>query len=423
MARPNYYEILQVSPLAEEEVIQAAFRGLAKKYHPDRNKDPSAHKKMSLLNEAYEVLSDPVRRQAYDLELAREQPKQPAGSTASSQVMEVVFKCPGCSMSSEARISAPNEIVTCTRCGKQVRMVRPGTRVPPARPVCDRPIEDQFNTAKLKQLRQLHATNHSPGDGYFYAGLPILGSVLLGSVMLLVCSGTLANPTSVWRSGIGMCLLILFGLAWIGAAGSLVYLRQTLNLRHQERIQRVVLRYALARHHQKVFDSLFEAFRDLADRELKQAAGHYHGWRFGRRVEIYRALPKWVDCNITAYCLVVDCETYYFLPDCVLIRRLETFHFLRYDELSLDIRHLEVYCGDRVCGYKWIHQRVDGGPDRRFRFNCQIPIYEPQFETWPALAFSYDGDEILLIADSSKILGRFREAVSDWRRISSTSPY
>ena len=38
----DYYEILQVHPLAEQEVIAAAYRRLAMKYHPDRNKDPGA---------------------------------------------------------------------------------------------------------------------------------------------------------------------------------------------------------------------------------------------------------------------------------------------------------------------------------------------------------------------------------------------
>jgi magnesium chelatase family protein len=62
----NYYEILQVSTNAELEVIQAAYRRLAFKYHPDRNSDTSASKAMQELNEAFEVLSDAERRRRYD---------------------------------------------------------------------------------------------------------------------------------------------------------------------------------------------------------------------------------------------------------------------------------------------------------------------------------------------------------------------
>lgn len=63
---PDYYAILQVSPAAEKEVIEAAYRKLAQKYHPDINKSPGAEEKMKRINAAYEVLSDPAKRAAYD---------------------------------------------------------------------------------------------------------------------------------------------------------------------------------------------------------------------------------------------------------------------------------------------------------------------------------------------------------------------
>jgi len=66
MPEQSYYDVLQVSPSAELEVIVAAYRRLAFKYHPDRNSDPASQQKMRLLIEAYEVLSDPNRRAAYD---------------------------------------------------------------------------------------------------------------------------------------------------------------------------------------------------------------------------------------------------------------------------------------------------------------------------------------------------------------------
>ena len=65
----NYYDILQVSPDAEQEVIQAAYRRLARKYHPDVNSGPGAAKRMREMNEAFEVLGDPRKRAEYDAEL------------------------------------------------------------------------------------------------------------------------------------------------------------------------------------------------------------------------------------------------------------------------------------------------------------------------------------------------------------------
>jgi curved DNA-binding protein CbpA len=62
----DYYEILQVSPNADLEVIDAAYRRLARKFHPNTCADPLAGRMMALLNEAAGVLSDGHRRRSYD---------------------------------------------------------------------------------------------------------------------------------------------------------------------------------------------------------------------------------------------------------------------------------------------------------------------------------------------------------------------
>ena len=66
----DYYEILQVDPRAEPEVIEAAYRRLSQKYHPDNSGNPATGYRVGGLNEAYNVLSDPGRRKAYDLRRA-----------------------------------------------------------------------------------------------------------------------------------------------------------------------------------------------------------------------------------------------------------------------------------------------------------------------------------------------------------------
>lgn len=62
----DYYRILQVSREAEPEVIVAAYRALAMKYHPDRHQAADAGEKMKLLNEAYAVIGNKNRRAEFD---------------------------------------------------------------------------------------------------------------------------------------------------------------------------------------------------------------------------------------------------------------------------------------------------------------------------------------------------------------------
>jgi hypothetical protein len=68
---PDHYETLEVSPRASSEVIQAAYRVLARNAHPDRNHDGDAEQRIRRLNAAYAVLGDPGHRAKYDLECTR----------------------------------------------------------------------------------------------------------------------------------------------------------------------------------------------------------------------------------------------------------------------------------------------------------------------------------------------------------------
>lgn len=71
MSIPDPYKVLQVDPEAEDEVIEAAFRHLAKKYHPDLYPGPDAQSRMVAINQAREILRDPVKRAAVDRARAR----------------------------------------------------------------------------------------------------------------------------------------------------------------------------------------------------------------------------------------------------------------------------------------------------------------------------------------------------------------
>ena len=66
-AKRDYYEVLGVSKSADADAIKKAYRKLAKKYHPDVNKDdPTAQQRFQEITEAYGVLSDPKQKALYD---------------------------------------------------------------------------------------------------------------------------------------------------------------------------------------------------------------------------------------------------------------------------------------------------------------------------------------------------------------------
>jgi len=100
MSNKLYYQILQVDIQASSEVIEAAYRRLARLYHPDLNKNMNAVTKMQELNEAYNVLRDPVQRRRYDekLRLATSQQDEPTSSTQTSSTSadETVLNYPVC---------------------------------------------------------------------------------------------------------------------------------------------------------------------------------------------------------------------------------------------------------------------------------------------------------------------------------------
>ncbi len=80
------YKTLQVDPEADQEVVQAAFRRLAQKWHPDVAGGPDAAARMTAINRAWEILRDPDRRAIYDLARGERAGAAPAtpGPSASS---------------------------------------------------------------------------------------------------------------------------------------------------------------------------------------------------------------------------------------------------------------------------------------------------------------------------------------------------
>ncbi len=72
MGFTNYYRILGVKPDVEQQAIKAAYRRLARRYHPDVAKVKNAAERFLLIQEAYAVLSDPDKREQYDRVISKQ---------------------------------------------------------------------------------------------------------------------------------------------------------------------------------------------------------------------------------------------------------------------------------------------------------------------------------------------------------------
>ena len=76
--KESFYDILEVSRTASPEVIRAAYKSLVQRFHPDKNPDnPNAVELLKLINNAYDTLSDPSKRAAYDVMLTLEEMANP----------------------------------------------------------------------------------------------------------------------------------------------------------------------------------------------------------------------------------------------------------------------------------------------------------------------------------------------------------
>src|ERR671925_2310062 len=85
----DYYRILGVDRSADEKAIKSAYRKLARKYHPDVAKGKDAGERFREVTEAYEVLSDPEKRQRYDTlgpDWQRYAQAQPGGQPGATRV-------------------------------------------------------------------------------------------------------------------------------------------------------------------------------------------------------------------------------------------------------------------------------------------------------------------------------------------------
>lgn len=171
----DLYRILQVDPAAEPEVVEAAYRRLALKYHPDVSSAPDAAERMRDLNAAYSVLSDGRRRAEYD----RERLRQPA--TRSRAVRRSAAQAPRLTVEPQSLQFGPLPKGSIQTAPLSIRMEGMGSLrgcVRPNQPWIRTSVSDTDDGACTVDVTVDTANLR---DGWRHAGSITVGTVLGGS--------------------------------------------------------------------------------------------------------------------------------------------------------------------------------------------------------------------------------------------------
>lgn len=120
----DYFKTLQVDPEAEPEIIKDAFERLARKYHPDINKNPDATQRMKEINEAYDILGNAEKRKIYYMAYLQRTNSVGGNSAPPQSSPHPAYTSPP-PYSSPPRTKAKNGAFNsvCQRCGKPKRVV------------------------------------------------------------------------------------------------------------------------------------------------------------------------------------------------------------------------------------------------------------------------------------------------------------
>lgn len=236
--KSTHYDTLQVSERADREIIEAAYRRLARMRHPDVNKSPAAHAEMSAINAAYDVLKDPAKRARYDIELSYRRRKRAQAANA-----------PAPSRRKSSNQSQPPKYAQPTRPPQKPQpptnsRPRPRRRNKPQAPKPP-PI-----SATLKGLSYIPALMRAAGCGAIAAALTaaltislndvqwgtliaaIIAIAMNGCMLAALCYMCATGPFSIWARPAARAALIaaaaaLIAIAAIAIAAQWLYASQT----------------------------------------------------------------------------------------------------------------------------------------------------------------------------------------------------
>jgi hypothetical protein len=234
---------------------------------------------------------------------------------------------------------------------------------------------DQFQAAHCAQkpYKQLYAY-----------GFPLVFAIPLVGVFLLMIGAVISagirgndprrnnQPPSV--AGMACCPAVLITpIFWIIGSVALVWVRSKIDADFERRNQ-VVLRYPFPKEERRRYKRWLDAMDGFAKSELIEIHNSTDGYEQGSRIHFYVSLPKFIQCNCDVYCAAFGCEKFYFFPDGVLASTSSGYSLVGMRRVTTLLDDLHGHFNDTAYYLQWAHSRVDGGPDRRFKYNYQVRV-------------------------------------------------
>jgi hypothetical protein len=218
---------------------------------------------------------------------------------------------------------------------------------------------------------------------------------------LTCCSGTAAVP-----------------ILWIGGAAVVLISGLKLNSSFKKR-NTVTLQYALEPEKKTRFNKLLKRLDKLASVEMFEIVWRQDGYHHGSSVRLRLKIPAYLECNVDIYCLETGGEEFYLFPDCVLLLQDTRYYILTWHKVTIGINNVHGLFHTTDYHLQWAHSRVDGGPDRRHKYNWQYKVpYAVQrpIQQYGVISFKVDRMScVILVANKEAVLG-FDTAVIAWQR-------
>lgn len=212
-----------------------------------------------------------------------------------------------------------------------------------------------------------------------------------------------------WLAGIGLAALLIpnVGMALTFAC----FLASAIANAVQKRYD-LPLKYELDDAASERFRTLASAWMAMRESERLSTSGSIAGWKFGVRfgqppgLRTDRSVPHWKAGGMRIV----------MLPDALLIHHARRIRLLRYGELSTTLSYsnreeARPPRDARVVGTRWLHQRLNGGPDRRFKANYEIPTVE-----YGVLTLDFSGRQTSIIASKAATLATLQTRLEGMMR-------